>query len=366
MAPLILYFILFAFTLSLLFALMHLLVRKRRVENTNVSALLFCISLVLFQGWCILTGIMYTMPYLLAFHLTMVYLVGPFAFFAYHLVVLPPETLPEHRSMYFYPVLPAFVVDVIYVLLPDTRKIEILNAFLDEGVGWSLLGVRLLFVAAGVFVAYYLLNLLRIFARSRVSHAAGTLLLINSMFVLFTLLAAESAIIGYALSAMTLIMYGMLGIGMLFVGSCLVGIRYPRLMQLLIVEAAKQHDSDRILDGLNVDEIMARLTALMNEEKLYLDDQLSLQKLAAYLDITSHQLSRILNTRLEVNYNTYVNTFRIQEAMDMLLHDPARSVLSIAYDAGFNSKSAFYDAFSRVNGCSPVEFRKITLGGKTS
>ncbi|MFW5862649.1 MAG: hypothetical protein ACOCWZ_10375, partial [Spirochaetota bacterium] len=214
----ILYFILFASTLSMLFALMHLLVRKRRVENTNLSALLFCISLVLFQGWCMLTGTMYTMPCVLGFHLTLVYLVGPFAFFAYHLVVLPPETLPEHRSMYFYPVLPAFVVDGIYVLLPETRKIEILKAFLADGGGWSLPGVRLLFVVAGIFVAYYLLNLLRIFARSRGSHSSGKLLLINSMFVLCTLLAAESAIIGYVLPSKLLIMYGMLGIGMLFVG----------------------------------------------------------------------------------------------------------------------------------------------------
>ncbi len=66
-----------------------------------------------------------------------------------------------------------------------------------------------------------------------------------------------------------------------------------------------------------------------------------------------------------LNYNNYVNGYRVQEAMDMLLHDPARSVLSIAYDAGFNSKSAFYDAFARINGCSPVEYRKMAISRKT-
>ena len=359
------YFILFAASLSLLFALMHMLVRKRQVENTNLSVLLCCISLVLFQGWCILTGTMYRVPCLLSFHITLVYLVAPFAFFAYHLVVLPPETLPENRSMYFYPVLPALVMDVIYMLLPRAGKIEILEMFFSREGVMTLFGIRLLFMVAGILVAYYLLKLLFLFSKRISSTSAAGLMLVNSLYVLFTLMAAESAILGYVFSSMSLIKYGMTGIGVLFVGSCLVGVRYPRLIQLLIIEAGKLHDSDRILEGVDVNAVMQRLAGLMEKEKLYLDDQLSLQKLAASLDITSHQLSRILNTRMGLNYNNYVNGYRVQEAMDMLLHDPARSVLSIAYDAGFNSKSAFYDAFTRINGCSPVEYRKMAISRKT-
>ncbi len=359
------YFILFAASLSLLFALMHMLVQGRQVENTNLSVLLFCISLVLFQGWCILTGTMYRMPYLLSFHITLIYLVAPFAFFAYHLVVLPPETLPDNRSMYFYPVLPAFVVDVVYIIVPHSSKVEILESFFAKGYLITYPGIRLLFIAAGILVAYYLLRLLVLFSSRMSRGLAGGLLLVNSLYVLFTLLSAESAILGYVFSSMQLIQYGMMGIGILFVGSCLVGVRYPRLIQLLILEAGKLHDSERILEGVDVNAVMRRMAAMMEHEKLYLDDHLSLQKLAASLDITSHQLSRILNTRMGLNYNNYVNGYRVQEAMDMLLHDPARSVLSIAYDAGFNSKSAFYDAFTRINGCSPVEYRKMATSRKT-
>ena len=359
------YFILFAASLSLLFALMHILVQGRQVENTNLSILLCCISIVLFQGWCIFTGTMYRMPYLLSFHITLIYLVAPFAFFAYHLVVLPPETLPENRSIFFYPVLPAFVVDAIYVLLPRGSKLEILERFFNKGGVMTLFGIRLLFIVAGIIVAYYLVKLLVLFSRRITRELSGGLLLVNTLYVLFTLMAAESAILGYVFSSMPLIKYGMMGTGILFVGSCLVGVRYPRLIQLLIIEAGKLHDSDRILEGVDVNAVMQRLAGLMEKEKLYLDDQLSLQKLAASLDITSHQLSRILNTRMGLNYNNYVNGYRVQEAMDMLLHDPARSVLSIAYDAGFNSKSAFYDAFTRINGCSPVEYRKMAISRKT-
>jgi len=53
-----------------------------------------------------------------------------------------------------------------------------------------------------------------------------------------------------------------------------------------------------------------------------------------------------------------INQYRIKEAKKMLIEESERSVLSIAYAVGFNSKSSFYEAFSRFTGKTPVQYRR--------
>ena len=69
----------------------------------------------------------------------------------------------------------------------------------------------------------------------------------------------------------------------------------------------------------------------------------------------------MINERLNMNFNTFINQYRIDEAQKLLIRDPERSVISVAYDVGFNSKSSFYDAFSRYTGVTPQAYRKKLL-----
>ena len=71
-------------------------------------------------------------------------------------------------------------------------------------------------------------------------------------------------------------------------------------------------------------------------------------------------LSQIINDNWGVGFQEFLNSYRIKAAEVMLL-DPAagdRSILDVAYEAGFNSKSAFNAAFRRHRGTTPSEFRK--------
>lgn len=99
----------------------------------------------------------------------------------------------------------------------------------------------------------------------------------------------------------------------------------------------------------------------MTENKPYLNEDLSLRELAESLELTPHQLSRILNERLQTNFNNYINRRRVLEACDILEREPERSVLSIAYEVGFNSKSSFYEAFTRFKNTSPGTYRREVL-----
>jgi len=116
------------------------------------------------------------------------------------------------------------------------------------------------------------------------------------------------------------------------------------------------------LKDLDTDAILEKLNMLMEKEKLYNIEDFTLSMMSQELGITNIQLSELLNDRLNVNFNTFINKHRINEAKKILIQDPDRSVISIAYEVGFNSISPFYNAFLKFTGKSPAKYRKDKTG----
>ena len=109
-----------------------------------------------------------------------------------------------------------------------------------------------------------------------------------------------------------------------------------------------------------INECLKKLEFMMDIDKLYRDETLSLQSLAEKLSLSSHQLSQILNDNLNKNFWDFVNTYRVEEAK-RLLRDPERKnrkILSIAFDVGFNTKASFNQVFKRYSGMTPSEYKK--------
>lgn len=94
----------------------------------------------------------------------------------------------------------------------------------------------------------------------------------------------------------------------------------------------------------------------MLKNKYYLDNELTLQKLATELGLTSHYLSQIINEQFQKNFFEYINLYRIEYAKQQLSQNKT-NILQLALSSGFNSKSAFYTAFKKYTGFSPTEFR---------
>jgi AraC-like DNA-binding protein len=138
--------------------------------------------------------------------------------------------------------------------------------------------------------------------------------------------------------------------------------RHPDFNRLLKIETKRAQYEQSKIGGLDVAKIMDRINEIMEEEKAFADEELTLKNLASELDITAHQLSEILNEKLKKNFNSFVNEYRIREAKIMLIDEPERSVLSIGIAVGFNSHTTFCTAFSRLAGCSPAQYRKTIAG----
>ena len=126
------------------------------------------------------------------------------------------------------------------------------------------------------------------------------------------------------------------------------------------IKKQKMKYSTTSISDERMEESLAALTDLMEIEKVYLDPDLTLQKLAKQLRIHYNHLSRIINERFGMSFKNYINRYRIEEAK-IRLADPAekdRNIQDIMLDVGFYSKSTFNTAFRKFTGMSPSTFRK--------
>ncbi|MBN2440364.1 MAG: AraC family transcriptional regulator [Spirochaetales bacterium] len=110
-------------------------------------------------------------------------------------------------------------------------------------------------------------------------------------------------------------------------------------------------------------EYLKRLFAVMEKEKLYKDQDLTLSLLAEQVHLSRNLLSYLLNNVIGTNFYDFINGFRVEAVKDLLANDTSENenILNIAFYAGFNSKSAFNKIFKKFTHMSPSEYRKDSM-----
>ena len=115
------------------------------------------------------------------------------------------------------------------------------------------------------------------------------------------------------------------------------------------------------LDEAQKERYVLKLQDYVKNHEPYKEPELTLGILSERLDIPTHYLSQVINEKLGTNFLEYINRHRTEYAKSLLV-DPDMShytIMSIAYDSGFNSKSTFYTAFKKYTG--PVSYTHLTL-----
>jgi AraC-like DNA-binding protein len=114
------------------------------------------------------------------------------------------------------------------------------------------------------------------------------------------------------------------------------------------------------LKETDIEHYVSKLKHFMATRKPYLEADLSLPELANKLEIPTHHLSRIINEQFGVNFFDFVNQYRIEEVKSRIGNPEFEnfSLLGIAFDSGFNTKSAFNRVFKKMVGLTPSEYKK--------
>lgn len=125
-----------------------------------------------------------------------------------------------------------------------------------------------------------------------------------------------------------------------------------------IPPATEQKERHLELDTPVAEGLLGQLTQLMQEQRLYLQNELSLPDLANHLGVSINQVSELLNVHAGLSFYDYVNGYRLKYAC-ALLADPHchLRVLDIAFEAGYNNKNSFYRAFKDKLGVTPNQYR---------
>jgi len=138
------------------------------------------------------------------------------------------------------------------------------------------------------------------------------------------------------------------------------GINYPSVFFYTDEKQPGKKYEKTILSEELREKYGAILTRYMENEKPYLDPDLNLRTLSNQVNIPSHHLSQVINSKFGQNYYDFINSYRIKESIRLLNEDVsgAKTILEILYETGFNSKSVFNTFFKKYTNPTPTQFRQ--------
>ncbi len=329
---------------------------KTRSTHFLLSLLLIDLSLIVFRIHYLIYGIFelvgtqffLTGPFLL--------LLGPFLFFYLRAIVHPGSTITRRDFSHF-------VVFLVYVLLMITiylfGKDSDYAVFLERIVGspWFFLVLQFGYylVATNKLIRQHKRNLTEKFSNVE-GMDASWLKLILWIFVIilaFITVAVPSLIhgIGFTTYKTT---------SAIFYSAICFFISYKGLNQRVPVDVEiPSNGNTTVADDATIQRHKEKLLTHLEVNKPYLNPELTLTDLAKQIDMSRNQLSQVINLGIGDNFYNFINKFRVEEVKKLIKEDPSRQykIMSLANDAGFNSKSSFNNIFKKMTGLTPSEYR---------
>lgn len=348
--------------------------------NHILAALLLCISVLLTWGILSHTRYMLRVPQLAQLHVPFQFLIGPLVFFYVRALLEKCSGLSRRDLWHFISSLVCLIYLTPFYFQSSEYKLNyLLAAYRSYPTAWHVRTI-LLMAQALVYLTIIIVSIPMLRAGKKDAKAANVdpsdLFWARMWVGIFTVIWL-AGVFRYAFdySVQTNLVVPLFFSVFIYVA---VYQRLRRPESLVKPEgegeaaasapadntAAKKYEKSTLTKD-RADRYVRRLLETMEKEKLYLDSDLTLQKLAQRLSIHPHHLSQIINERLNQNFFDFINSYRIEEAKKRLI-DPREkhfSIIAIAGEVGFNSKSAFNSVFKKYVNMTPSEWRKTSNNG---
>jgi AraC-like DNA-binding protein len=356
--------------------------RENAAANRILAGTMAAFALFLVESVLYVDGHYHDFPFLIGISQPVVYIFGP-AIYLYARTVGESAGKPGRREfLHFAPAGLVILYFLPFYLKSGPEKIAYVEALMRGGAPLDLEIIEWLKLPHGTAYTLATFGVLRRYRR-RLEDSFSNLDRINLGWLRDLLLGAMVVwVMAIASSGLALLGIRILDSGLSFAPLALVvfvymigilGLRQPEVFwpptppdddvgaaetPPAPTDGTKYRKSG--LEPARAAAIEKALLALMEDDGPQEDSDLTLQDLADRLEVSPHNLSEVINRRLGASFHDFVNGYRVEEAKRRI-RDPKlahQTILAVALESGFRSKSTFNKIFKRFTGVTPSQYRR--------
>ena len=369
-----------------LFLATILITKRGKTEADQILAIwLVAIGIHLAFFYLFISGKNHLFPYLLGLDLPFPLLHGPLLYL-YTEAVTNQVATRRFRLLHFVPFLLVYLLFLTFIMSPAEHKIFVYN---NSGIGYET-PMGILFLAIVISGIVYVALSLRLLARhkriikNQFSYAekinlAWLRYLIYGIAVIWIVVIFGDDRATYSTVVVFVIMLGYFGIKQVGIFTqhlpieskpdvkevavpepVSISTALPDLEEPRTEEPKKAKYLKSSLNADSAENIYTGLTKLMSERKPYTNPELTLDELAQTLNVHRNNLSQVINTYEQKSFYDYINSKRVEEFKRIVSLPESQkfTLLGLANNSGFNSKTSFNRNFKNATGLSPTEYLK--------
>ena len=345
-----------------------------RQRNTSVyllSFLLFIIILNLYNYLILHSNFYVNSPHLVHLSSPLLLLLGPGYYYYIKSIFTRKLKLGVGHLMHLIPFILSVIFFTPFYVLTGSEKIKLLGIQLEQSP--QPLGVD----AAAFLIFQILISFVYIFSSIKLLQKLKKENIVRSVVTKYKWLLKFSYVFTafWAIDFFATIWYISIGeidreVYYITMLSCaflvniiaLFAIKNNKVFSQIFLNNSKNKYETSKANDADLKELLHEINSLMNTDSLYLDSELSLQKLADELGKPKYLISQVLNVELGKSFYEFINEYRYNEVKKRL-KDPDYenlTILAIALDSGFNNKNTFNKVFKRLAGVTPSQFLQMT------
>ena len=352
--------------------------KVNRVSNRLLVVLMLVFTIDLSMAAFLGYGLQFDYPFVLGIDYPVTLLYGPLLFLYTETLIRGADRITRKEWLHFIPFALLVIYMIPFYLMDGNEKLALLTEYGDLNYGWGWIPLFKL-----IFNLVYIPFVLRLIYKFRIrlkenystiekrnlnwlqGFILGGVIVAVVATVLFTIAFSEGQDMLYTeltLLAVTIYVYSIGYMGLrqpeFFANTEMEIAETEPVLNPAIAEESKYSKSG--LDEEAGKTLMNKLISLMESQKPYINNELSLRDLASIAEISTHNLTEIINRYADKNFYDFINTYRVEE-VKARMSDPAFkniTLLAIGLDAGFNSKSSFNSVFKKHTGMTPSEYKK--------
>ncbi len=342
--------------------------KKKSVSDQILTLWMFLILFHLFVSYIYITEDIYNFPFLLGVEHPLPLLQGVFLFLY---VSFLTDQLPEKKwvfLLHFVPAILMYLYLVSFFLLPADQKIEV---YKNRGAGYELFLIVKYYAIAcsGIFYVIWSVLLLRKH-KANIRDRFSDLEKVNLQWlqiltfgmggIWFLVIFFRSEILILAGIVVFVFLIGFFGVRQAVIFT-------PELMPEVADEQKKKYTKSGLTEDAS-EKLHQALIQHMTEDAPYRKSDLSISDLSSKLGVHPNYLSQIINQTEEKNFYDFVNSYRFEEFKRLITMQKNQqyTLLSLAYDCGFSSKSSFNRYFKRATGQTPSEYFTAVTSNQTT